>query len=95
MNWHFYEFEDTQFKDELMVKFILPAIEWFKGSKNYPYFLLQVSGSNWECALVVEAVLNVLTIDVDMDEHYRKELREKCVQTTRWLLSHVIYRPPD
>ncbi|MCW2751374.1 MAG: hypothetical protein JWR83_2484, partial [Aeromicrobium sp.] len=84
----FYEFGPTPFRDELLVEYLRPAATWFLGDSG-AYLIPQVSGSNWECALAVEGLLDLLETDPALESVLRSTITEKSLATVRWMLGQL------
>lgn len=84
-----YEFDKKTFRNQLFEEYIVPASIWLLGELTNPYLLPQISGSNWECALSLESLLKLLDIDFENDNLTKDNIKNKSLQTVRWLISRV------
>jgi hypothetical protein len=88
-----YEFGRGAFREELMESYLLPVAEWLLGEDSTPYLLPQHSGSNWECALAIQFLLN-LDASAAVDSEMRYRIQSKCVQTARWMIGQATDEGP-
>jgi hypothetical protein len=86
----FYEFGDREFRDELTESYIIPVARWLLGDPSSAYLLPQASGSNWECALATEFLLGLYE-DGELDSSMSVQVRDKCLNTIRWMLSKLVW----
>jgi len=85
----FYQFGLDTFREQLFENYVTPAAHWFLGEKSHAYLLPQISGSNWECALALEGLIEILA-NPDMSIADRTaEIEAKCIQTVRWLIGQI------
>jgi hypothetical protein len=83
----FFEFSEGSFRSNLANSYIVPCIQWFVESGDEGFLLPIASGSNWECALAVEGILEFLRSDATVTAHTRTHWFDVCDHTLRWLLS--------
>ncbi|MCW2538713.1 MAG: hypothetical protein JWN95_438 [Frankiales bacterium] len=88
MRKEFYDFVGPSFRSDLEEFFIAPAAHWLSGNDALAYVLPQVSGSNWECSLTIEFLLNVKDYPTITDDD-RVRIRTKTLATARWMLGRI------
>ncbi|HTQ69487.1 MAG TPA: hypothetical protein VMI13_12435 [Solirubrobacteraceae bacterium] len=86
----FFETPGRSLREILLDGYLVPAGRWLAGPPASAYLLPQAAGSNWECALAIEYLLD-LRGELANERDLAHLIPRKTSQTARWMIEQRLH----